>query len=130
MSRATTLAKILNAAAANGIGSAQQVEDFRHLVLALDTAGSAQLVVKIQGSIQEDMPTFSAAQSPTNQWDYIEIKDLEDGTAIDGDTGLTLAGSDDHRMFEVNTNGLRWINAIVSSYTAGSITLQLKPFRM
>ncbi len=120
MRSVTRLGKILNAAAANGAGNAILVESFRIIILSLDTAASANMVIHIQGSIQETQPTWGSSQSATNQWDYVQIKDLEDGSAIDGDTGITFAGSDDHRQFEVNVNGLRWLNAIISSYTIGS----------
>ena len=128
-SRATPEAKILDAKAATGIGTPQQIQDFRHLVLALHTSGSANFTVKIQGSISEDMPDFSAAQSVSNQWDYVQIKDLQNGSSIGGDTGVAAAGTDDHRLFEVNTNGLRWLCAEITAYAAGEVTLYVKPFR-
>ena len=129
MPRATPPAYIFNAATAASTGLEQLVEDYRHLILALHTADSANFTIKIQGSISQDKPDFSAAQTPANSWDYIEIKDLEDGTAIDGDTGVAAAGTDDHRLFEVNSNGLRWLSATITARSAGAITLQLKPFK-
>ena len=74
-------------------------------------------------SIDEDAPTFGSAQSASNIWDHIQIKDLEDGSTIDGDTGFTVAGADDYRMFEVNTNGLTWITANVTAKTEGEVTV-------
>jgi len=100
-------------------GRTKFVDGFRHLELHLDTSGTATMTIKVQGSFQESMPNFNAAQSITNRWDYIEIKDLQDGSAIDGDTGISPAGADDHRVFEVNTNGLRWMNVAVTSWTQG-----------
>jgi len=129
MSRAQNSAYILNAVASASTGTALLVQDYRHLILALDTANSANFTVKVQGSIQEDLPDFSAAQSVSNRWDYVQIKDLEDGTSVDGDLGVAAAGTDDHRMFEINTNGLRWICATITAYTAGNITLICKPFQ-
>lgn len=123
------LQKILDAAAATGTGTALLVEDYDHIVLTLDTASSASGTVKFQISMQDDFPDFSAAQSVTNQWDYVEIVDLEDGTIIDGDTGVALAGTDDHRHFEANISGARWICATITAYAAGAWTVQGKPFR-
>ena len=120
--------KILDAKAATGIGTPMEVSDFMHLVLSLATASSANLTVKFQGSIQEDMPDFSAAQTAANMWDYIQVKDLEDGSSIDGDTGIAPAGTDDFRLFELNVNGLKWINAVVTARSAGSVTISCKPF--
>jgi len=121
---------ILSAKAANGIGTTARVEDYKNIMLsyATDGGGDAAMIVKFQGSLQTEEPTFSAAQSVTNHWDYIEVIDVEDGTVIDGDTGITVSGADDYRLFEVNTNGLKWINAIVSSRTEGEVTVKCKAF--
>jgi len=75
-------------AATTGSWNALLVEDFRNAVFsfATDGGGDAALTVKFQWSIQDASPDFSAAQSATNHWDYIETIDLEDGTPIDGDT--------------------------------------------
>jgi len=110
------------------IGNNIFVDDFRQAVLSFDTDGGsdAAMTVKLQGSISEDCPDFSAAQSPTNQWDYIQMVDLQDGGLVDGDTGFAVATADDNRLFEVNVNALRWINCIISGWTAGEITVKVK----
>lgn len=117
---------LLNAAAANGVGEIDLVSDFRHVALSIDGASSPALTVKIVGSMQETAPDFSAAQSPSNQWDYIQVKDLEDGASIDGDTGIVFAGTADNRQVEVNTNLVRWIGVIVSGYSAGNVTVRMQ----
>lgn len=117
---------LLDAAAANGVGAMDLVSDFRHLVLSVDGANSPDLTVKVVGSLQEQAPDFSAAQSPANQWDYLELKDLEDGSAIDGDVGIIFSGTADNRQVEVNTNLIRWISVIVSGYAAGDVTVRLQ----
>lgn len=121
---------ILNAKGATGIGKSIDVTDFRHAVVYISTdgGGDAALTCKIQGSVSEDAPTFSAAQSVSNQWDYIQAKDLEDGSSIDGDTGFVVAGADDYRMWEVNINGLKWLNAIVTAHSEGEVTVKVRLF--
>jgi len=119
---------ILTAKAETGVGSNILVEDFQHIVLSLDTIDSANLVVKFAGSLSDTEPDFSAAQSTTNRWDYIEVKDLQDGSAVDGDTGITMGGTDDHRILEANINGLKWFTAIVTARSAGSVTVKGKLF--
>ena len=119
---------ILSAKAATGIGTPMLVSDFMHLVLSLATASSANLTVKFQGSISDTCPDFSAAQTAANMWDYIQVKDLEDGSSIDGDTGIAPAGTDDFRLFELNVNGLKWINAVVTARSAGAVTVSCMPF--
>ena len=115
------------------IGKNILVENFRHCILALDGFASANMTIKVVGSIgksptSDDCPDFSAAQAYDNAWDYIEIVDLEDGGIIDGDTGVAQAGTNDHRLFELNINGLKWINVIITAWSAGNITAKVKMF--
>ena len=119
---------ILDAKAATGIGSYFDVRDYQHIVLSVGTASSANLTVKFQGSISDEAPNFAAAQSVSNHWDYVQCKDLEDQASIDGDTGFSVTGTDDFRLIEVNTNGLKWINAVVTVRSAGSVTVKALPF--
>lgn len=121
---------LLNAKAATGIDKAIAVGDFKNVVFsyATDGGGTAALTVKFQGSIQETCPDFSAAQTKTNHWDYIEVVDLQDGSAIDGDTGVAVATADDYRLLEANVNGLQWICARVTARSAGSVTVKARAF--
>lgn len=114
--------------AANGAGIAMDVTDYRHLVLALNSTSSAAMVINVQGSIQEAQPTWASAASPTNQWAYVQIINLDDQSTVNGTTGITLSGTDIAKMYEVNTNGIKWVNLIVSSYSAGQLYARLKPF--
>lgn len=115
---------IMNAKDTNGIGAPALVSDFANIVFAVNSTGNAALTLKFQVSYQKTMPDFSAAQSPTNQWDYVRVVDLEDGSAIDGDTGITFASADDNRMLEADVNGAMWVNAIVSGRSAGAVTVK------
>ena len=113
---------ILTAAAATGAGNSIFVRDFKNIILALDSASSANMTIKIQGSISEDAPDFGAAQSTSNQWDYVQTIDIQDGASIDGDTGVILTGTDDHRQLEANINGLNWVTVNITARSAGSLT--------
>jgi len=84
-------------------------------------ASTPTMTLKVQGSSKLDTPDFYAAQSTTNRWDYMEIVDLEDGTIIDGDTGIACSGSADNRIIQVNTNGLSWVTLAVTAWTAGKL---------
>lgn len=97
-------------------------------MLTLSSASSANFTIKFQGSFAETAPNFAAAQSNTNRWDYIQVKDYQNNASIDGDTGVTFSGTDDVRMFEFNTNGLRWICATITARSAGAISLRLMAF--
>lgn len=117
---------IFNAKAATGAGSVIPCGDFTHAIISFNTASSANMTVKFAGSIAETAPDFSAAQSVSNPFDYIQVKDLEDGSSIDGDTGIALAGTDDNRTFEMNINALQYLTAIVTAYAAGSVTVTVR----
>lgn len=108
-------------------GNPIECEDFKHLIVSINTANNASLTFKFQGSIQSDV-NFNAAQSPTNRWDYIRSVDLNSGTYVAGDTGYTLAGTDDNRLFELNTNGIKNFNIAVTAFTAGTIEARAKKF--
>jgi len=78
-------------------------------------------------SFSDTAPTFTSSQSATNRWDYVEIVDLEDGSSIDGDTGLTLANTSDVRQFELQINNAKWCTARLTAWTAGTTTVQMLP---
>lgn len=118
----------LDAKAANGSGVSMKVEDFRHIVIELDTALSAALTLKLQGSIANDEPTWGSASSAINPWGYVQMSDISDGSTVDGATGLVLTGTDVHKILESNTNGLKWVNLIISGYAAGNLTALIKAF--
>lgn len=120
---------LLNAKAATGVDSAGiNVQDSKTITLALSTAGTSTLTVKFVGAISDTCPDFTAAQSASNQWDYIDVIDLQNGSSIDGDTGVSTAAADDHRLFEANVNGLRWLTAIVTARTGGTVTVRARTF--
>jgi len=119
---------ILDAKATTGIGTTLDVRDFTHVVLSLATASSANLTVKVQGAVAQPTtpntpPTFSSAQSVTNTWDYVQCIDQEDGASIEGDTGVSMAGTDDFRILIINTQALDYINCNVTARAAGSVTV-------
>jgi len=128
-------------AGANGIAAIASkialVEDFRHAVLSVVSAGTATFTYKVVGSLgrlradastHTDAPNFGATQSATNPWDYVEIVNLETGDVIDGATGIAVAGTDINKNYEVNINGLKWLSLIPTAFTQGNITVKLKLF--
>ena len=101
-------------------------EGFNHIELELFSDNALNdYVVKVVGSQQEDKPNFNAAQSESNRFEYIQTINLEDGSAVDGNDGFTVAGAL-KKVLEINTNTLRWVGLIVSSYTAGDLTAHIK----
>jgi len=119
---------IMDAQAITGIGTPYSVPDFMNLLLTLSSASNANFTIKFQGSMSDTVPNFAAARSNTNRWDYIQVKDYQNGAAIDGDTGIAFAGTDDVRILEANVNGLKWICAEITARSAGSASLRLQAF--
>lgn len=119
---------IMSAKTTTGIGTPMSVPDFMHLLLTLSSSGSANFTLKFAASMSETCPDFAAAQSNTNRWDYIQVRDYQNNTAIDGDTGVAFAGADDVRQFEANTNGLKWICPIITAISAGAVSVRLASY--
>lgn len=130
----------LDGSTGNGVGGATGTHyprakyafaaDFRDAVLSLDTdgGGDAAMTIKVVGSIQEAPPDFAAPKGPNNQWNTVQIINLEDSVNIDGDTGVVLAAADVNAMYEINVNGLQWISLIIEGGTAGELTARIRLF--
>ena len=120
---------ILDAKAGTGIGTPVECDDYKTMSLSFGTAATSTLTVKFQGSISDDMPDFAASQSATNHWDYVDVIDMNSGSSIDGDTGISVGPSaSDFRLFEVNGSGLKWLCAVVTARSAGTVTVKAKCF--
>ncbi len=109
-------------------GKVIYVADWVHNIVSLHFIGTPTMTVKFQGSIANAAPDFNKAQSYDNSWDYVEVLDLEDGTAIDGDTGISCSGVTDDRLLEVNTSGLKWLTVAITDYTAGKLDVRVVNF--
>ena len=115
---------------ATGTGKAIRVQDFSSVLLTLSSQDSANFTIKFQGSCSETAPDFSASQSGTNKWDYIQVKDRQNDQGINGDTGVAFAGTDDVRIFELNTNGMTWVCATITARSAGSANLDVAAYTL
>lgn len=115
---------LLNAVTATAVCTALNVSDFRTITVAVAASNSPNLKLFFQGAVGATAPNFATTRSATNIWDYIEVIDLQDGTAIDGDTGITLTsgGYIGIRLFEVNTNGIDWLSVNATAFVAGIVT--------
>lgn len=111
---------IMDAKAAAGVGTAFNVKPYKNVMVKISTAsigGGEGVTVKCQGSLEDTAPDFSAAQSVSNFWDYVQMVDANSGTPIEGDSGIAISGANDHRLMVVNTSGLTWLNFELSSIT-------------
>jgi hypothetical protein len=116
---------IFSAAAATGTGRILSAIDRQHIVFTLSSASSGAFTVKFQWSNSDVAPDFSAARTTSNEWEYIQVKDYQNAAAIDGDTGIAFAGTDDVRIVELNDNVLKWVCATITAYSAGTVTLRV-----
>jgi hypothetical protein len=93
-----------------------------------DGAGDAILTAKLVGSIQKNPPDFALPQGPNNQYEFIQMMDLENSVAVDGDTGIVLATADVNRMLEANVNGVRWLAVLLTDGSIGELTVKARLF--
>ena len=121
----------MSAQGATGAGTPVNVSDYQYISvsLATDGGGDGAMTINFQGAISDgatkgQTPAFGSAQSVTNMWDYVESIDREDGTVIDGDTGVAKAGADDYRLFQINIDGLKYFNAELTAWSAGEVTVK------
>ena len=120
--RQQKLITILDAKAATGIGKVIVCSDHVNIIIAIASASSGSMTIKCKGSIGNVKPDFTAAASPSNMWSTIQLVDLADGVAVNGDDGMVLPGTDDVRLFEVNTNDLDYLTLDITAWAAGAAT--------
>ena len=122
---------LLEDAAADGAGSAISVVDKEHITLSV-FAPTSTLTVKIYGSNGKTVtegsevilePDWDSAISESNQYQYIATVDTSTSSVVDGTTGYSATASTLQKIITVNTAGLRFVNAIVSGYTSGSVSV-------
>lgn len=119
---------ILSAKATTGIGNPIDVSECDVVMLDLRSAGNANLTAKVVGSIADVLPDFTAAASPTNPWDTVQITPVNGGAALAGGTGLVLTGTDGGGLYLVNCAGLKWLNLNVTARVAGTLSGIAKGF--
>ena len=54
--------------------------------------------------------------------------DLQSGSSVAGDTGLTVTASSDNRQLEANINALKWLSVLVTAGTGGTLTVRMRVF--
>lgn len=114
------------------------ISDFRNITLEIGTSGSTTSTIKVMGSSgipdsaatfdpgnpRKDLPNFGATVVPaTNPYSFMQIIDLDPSTAVNGSTGVVVAGTDINKSYEVNINLAKWLTVIPISWTQGAITI-------
>lgn len=118
---------MLSAVAQNGASPAVNVVAFRHIEFQLATAGFSG-TIKFAGSNADAAPDFGAAATAANPWDFIQTVQQIDGSTIAGGTGIAYTTDTTIKNLEANVNGFKWVAAIISSFSAGAITVKEKGY--
>ena len=108
-------------ASTSGVSKPIRVTDYQHIVFSVEGPGGSDRTVKVQGSIGQGNPNFSASSAVGNMWDYIEVIQLSDGTKVAGGTGISQS-TDNLTLYKVNVSALDYISFEVSGGTTGSVT--------
>lgn len=97
--------------------------DFRNIALRLivtDTGGSSALAVRVRGSFQKAPPDFTIPSSDSNQWAFIQTKNISNNTYYDGDAGIPIVAAGSYAI-ELNEDQLSWVAMEVFSRTNGQV---------
>ena len=107
--------------ATNALVGRWLADGFRNIVCTVlpNTTPSYKLYFMKSDQVAE--PDFAAPVSATNLIEYVEVIDLNDGSAIDGTTGVTISATT-LRSFEWNNNTAKWVGIIVNTYATGNLT--------
>lgn len=111
------------------------VSELRNLIIQTSTAGSATTTIKFAGSLGKpnavaqtspryDFPNFAATVIPANPYTFVQLINLDTAAAINGATGIVVAGTDTTVEHEVNTNALKYFTAFPVTWSAGAITIK------
>lgn len=119
---------IMSAKSTTGQSVTPLVQDFKTVVFTVSGANSPTATIKFFTSDNELPPDATAAQTASNAWDYAQVVDLMNGSAITGDTGIAFTGSADTRRFELNLNGARWCGAVITAISGGDVTVLMRAF--
>lgn len=110
------------------------VRDFRNVILSVFTSGSANFTMKMAGSLGKlksdviapatDTPNFGGTISKSNPYQYVQIIDLDTAGATNGATGVTSAGTDIQKQYEINVNALKYFCPVLTAWSAGVLTVK------
>lgn len=111
------------------------VKGFRNAVLQVGTSGTATTTLKAAGSLGRAgasavaprgiLPNFGAAVTPANPYSFIQLIPLDTQTALNGGTGIVVAGTDVNNNYEVNINAINYLTMFPVTWTQGAINVKL-----
>lgn len=117
---------IMSALAATGSSTVVNVENYKTVNLTLTASGTPTGTVKFFVSDSDTAPDVLSAASETNPWVYAAAVDIQSGSVIPGNTGVAFVGTGSTNLYTINVDGMRWVGAQVTSYTAGTYTVLMR----
>lgn len=111
------------------------VSGFRNIVIQVSTSGTATTTLKIAGSTGKpeassqtspryDFMNMGATVSPANPYSFLQIINLDTAAAVNGATGIVVAGTDINNQYEINTNVMKYVTVFPITWTQGAITVK------
>lgn len=119
--------KLIDGATGTTQSNPYPIEDYENMMLTIASGNNTEATVKVVGSFQIDAPDFSQSADKDNQWSYISVRNLEDGTNIDGTIWISIS-TGGVNSYLINTPWLRWVWVVISSYTTGEVNVSLNGF--
>lgn len=108
--------------------------DFRNVILQVGTSGTSTTTLKVAGSLGKSAlssknprgsyPNFAGTITPTNPYSYLQVINLDTAAAVNGATGIVVAGTDINNQYEVNVNGMVFLTVFPATWTQGAITIK------
>ena len=120
-----TSEKIIDAATAAETSDAHNIDTSKQTVFMVHTAAATTATIKFVAGFSKDRPDFSAARSADNDWHYVEVVDVEDGTQIDGATGVVVTATEKHGAYQLNVDGAYYAGVVVMPLSAGTVDVDM-----
>lgn len=122
MRNTTSVFTLLDNVSAATSSTAFRVTDHKIVTIKVTSAGNADLDLFITGDISNDL------NPPSTITPKIGVYDYDTALLITGATGIQVNGADIERVYNLNVDGLDWIQFSVDNYVAGSVTVEVKMF--
>ena len=117
---------LLDEAAADGWSRTENVYDYRHVLIVVSTSDSANLTLKIAGSVlDQDAIDFTSSAAVDNEWSYLAAYDYDTAVITTGSTGIAYTGTDAVKTYMVNIDAMKTLAVELSGYSAGKATVKL-----
>lgn len=116
---------LITGVAADEASSANLTADAKQFVFTVHTTAPTTATFKFVAGFKKDVPDFLTASSNENDWHYVQVIDTEDGTTINGDTGVTLSAAALHKAYSLNLDGAEYIGVIISGATGGGLEIDV-----